>query len=278
MMSRKYVLRSCRTGLVMVLWGVACVGLTGRAFAQEDAMYEMNVPKTTPATEAAYARGLALFKANCSFCHGDNAGGGNGGPDLMTSILVNHDENGNLIEPTVHNGRPDKGMPSFPNFTQAQSADIVSFLHQQIYKGRLRDRYSVGNVLVGNAATGKIYFQAHCAQCHSVTDDLKGVGKRFTPDQLQQEWLDPADRGNDEDLGPSKTVTVKDRGKSYSGKLMDIDQFNVAWIDSNGYHSLPLGNGVSAKVNDPLAAHEELLKQLTQTNMHDVTTYLETLK
>jgi hypothetical protein len=32
------------------------------------------------------------------------------------------------------------------------------------------------------------------------------------------------------------------------------------------------------RVEDPLSAHEELLRHITDTDMHNVTTYLEALK
>lgn len=235
---------------------------------------------TTAASQAAYDRGKALFKSNCSFCHGADATGGNGGPDLIRSVLVNHDENGNLIAPTVRNGRPDKGMPAFSGLTDAQIADIVSFLHQENLRLRLRRGYKLGDVLVGNADAGKAFFQTHCSHCHSATGDLKGIAKRHDPGALQQLWLNPADRNsNDEEMEPAKTVSITAPGdKKFSGTLVQVDEFNVSWVDANGYHSLPLEHGVAVQVHDPLAAHKELLKHLTNTNMHDVTAYLETLK
>ena len=60
-----------------------------------------------------------LFRQDCSFCHGREAGGGEGGPDLTRSKLVTQDMGGDKIGPTVRNGRPDKGMPSF-NLTDQQ--------------------------------------------------------------------------------------------------------------------------------------------------------------
>lgn len=236
---------------------------------------------TTAGSQTAYDRGKALFKSNCSFCHGADATGGNGGPDLIRSVLVNHDENGNLIAPTVRNGRPEKGMPAFSGLTDAQIADIVSFLHQENLRLRLRFGYKVGNVLVGDADAGKVFFQTYCSHCHSVTGDLKGIAKRYDPGALQQLWLDPSNRNNNDEknLVPEKTVNViAPGGRKFSGTVAQLDEFNVSWVDANGYHSLPIEHRVAIQVHDPLAAHEQLLKHLTNTNMHDVTAYLETLK
>src|SRR5438552_18624231 len=54
-------------------------------------------------------KGKALFRQDCSFCHGRDATGGESGPDLTRSKLVTADVDGNNIGPVVRNGRPDKG-------------------------------------------------------------------------------------------------------------------------------------------------------------------------
>lgn len=221
---------------------------------------------------AAVARGKVLFEADCSFCHGTEATGGNGGPDLVRSVLVNHDNKGNLIGPVIREGRASKGMPKF-NFTPAQLSDVVAFLHQRNRDARLRFTYKILNVAVGNAAAGKAYFAAHCSRCHSPKGDLAGIATKYPGDQLQQRWIYP-------EPGPSPRVTVTlASGEKYQGKLIHIDEFNVSLYDAQGtYRSFPLGNGTHAEVTDPLAAHYQLMKQLTDTEMHNVTTYLESLK
>ena len=228
---------------------------------------------------AEVASGKQLFESNCSFCHGVDASGGNGGPDLIRSVLVNHDEHGNLIGPTVHNGRPAKGMPAFKSFSDAQIQDLVAFLHQQNRNDRIRFSYKLLNVDVGNAAAGKVYFQGHCSQCHSATGDLAGIAKKYDPSALQQLWLDPAPVMTADGTLPQKSVTVTlASGQKFSGTLQHADEFDVAFYDANGYHSFPIKPGMSVVVHNPLAAHEELLRHLTDTDMHNVTTYLETLK
>jgi cytochrome c oxidase cbb3-type subunit 3 len=220
----------------------------------------------------AVARGKALYQANCSFCHGTLATGGNGGPDLVRSVLVNHDKNGDLIGSVIRDGRVSKGMPKF-NLAAAQVSDVVAFLHQRNRDARLRFTYKILNVAVGDSAAGKAYFKAHCSSCHSSTGDLAGIAKKYPGDKLQQRWIYPGP-------GPTPEVTVTlASGKKYKGKLIHIDEFNVSLYDSQGtYRSFPLGNRTHAEVSNPLAAHYGLMRQLTDTDMHNVTTYLESLK
>src|ERR1700758_1909399 len=62
---------------------------------------------------AAVERGQKIFVAQCGFCHGSNATGGETGPDLIRSALALDDEGGDKIGPVILNGRADKGMPAF---------------------------------------------------------------------------------------------------------------------------------------------------------------------
>ncbi|HUZ47162.1 MAG TPA: c-type cytochrome [Terriglobia bacterium] len=232
-------------------------------------MYPNLVPNQEPAE---VAQGKALYQADCSFCHGTLATGGNGGPDLVRSVLVNHDKKGDLIGPVIRNGRVSKGMPKF-NLTAAQVSDLAAFLHQRNRDARLRSTYKILNVAVGDAAAGKTFFKEHCSSCHSPTGDLAGIATRYPGDQLQQQWIYPQP-------GPAPRVTVTlASGRKYSGSLEHIDEFSVSLYDAQGtYRSFPLTNGTHTEVTAPLAAHYRLMKRLTDTEMHNVTTYLESLK
>src|SRR5271156_2620544 len=85
-------------------------------------------PKSYPPAQV--ESGAALFRQDCSFCHGRDAGGGESGPDLTRSKLVAADVDGDKIGPVVRNGRPDKGMPPFDRSDQ-QIASLMAFIHTQ---------------------------------------------------------------------------------------------------------------------------------------------------
>src|SRR5215469_13194021 len=102
--------------------------------AARDQIWPNLAPNQDP---AAVSRGKALFAANCAFCHGTDATGGNSGPDLVRSVVVKHDEHGDLIGPVIRVGRASKGMPKL-DLTDAQISDIVAFLHQRNRDARLR--------------------------------------------------------------------------------------------------------------------------------------------
>ncbi len=74
------------------------------------------------------------------------------------------------------------------------------------------------------------------------------------------------------------TVTF-DNGESVSGTLVYIDDFNVALRDAAGnYHSWTRTPQLKIDRHDPYAAHQELLDKITDTDIHNLVAYLETLK
>jgi hypothetical protein len=74
------------------------------------------------------------------------------------------------------------------------------------------------------------------------------------------------------------TITLS-IGQKYTGKLKHLDEFSVSLYDSQGnYRSFALNSKAKVEIQDPLDGHRKLLEQLSDTDMHDVTTFLETLK
>src|SRR6266567_7531738 len=133
------------------------------------------LPKSYPADLV--QKGSALFRQDCSFCHGRDATGGESGPDLTRSKLVTEDVDGDKIGPVVRNGRPDKGMPRFDRSDQ-QIASLVAFIHTQQQNNagkRIGGRKGVdaADLQTGNVEAGKQYFSGAggCATCHSPAGD-----------------------------------------------------------------------------------------------------------
>ncbi|MGH7249250.1 MAG: c-type cytochrome, partial [Pseudomonadota bacterium] len=237
-----------------------------------------------PPDPAAAARGEKIYSANCAFCHGAKAYGAEG-PDLIRSTVVLHDEKGELIGQVVLKGRPEKGMPSFPSFTEAQISDIAAFLHLRVEMAANRGLYKVENVVVGDAKAGEAYFNGagRCNTCHSPTGDLAHIATKFSPADLQARFLYPSSSGRFGSGGgtrpaPTEVTVTLASGQSIAGTLKRLDDFDVSLYDSAGvYHSWPRER-VKVEVQDPLAAHRELLDKYTDTDMHNLLAYLVTLK
>jgi cytochrome c oxidase cbb3-type subunit III len=227
----------------------------------------------------AVERGQKLYVASCGFCHGSTAKGGNGGPDLVRSVLVLHDEgSGSKIGPVILEGRPDKGMPKF-SMSSPEIKDIAAFLMSRGQSTVLRGEYAIQNVVTGDAKAGQAYFDAHCASCHSPTGDLAHVSGKYDAPTLQGRFLYP--RGRLSAKAQLMATVTTPSGESFSGVVNSIDDFNIALTDSSGHYRswlLGEGNGIKAVVHDPLDGHEKLLKSYTDADMHNILAYLVTLK
>jgi mono/diheme cytochrome c family protein len=223
---------------------------------------------------AAANRGRAVYAQYCINCHGSNVKGGDNGPDLIRSVVVLHDRLGNEIGPTMAK------LANHPkDLTQEQILDLSHFLHQRVEStSSNRNTNQPPNVLTGNVAAGKAYFNGagKCSTCHSPTGDLAGYGARTTPINIQQNFLFPrVARG-----GKQTEVTVTPAtGVAVTGTLVRIDDFNVAFRGADGQtQTFRRDANVKVEVHDPLAVHHELLDQYTDTDMHNIVAYLESLK
>jgi cytochrome c oxidase cbb3-type subunit III len=225
----------------------------------------------------AVERGQKQFVASCGFCHGATAKGGESGPDLVRSAIVLDDENGDHLGPVILKGRPDRGMPAF-TMTQAQISDIAAFLRERTQAAINRREYKIVNIVTGNAAAGKAYFNGagKCSACHSPTGDLAGIGKKYEPVALQSRFLYPG-RGPIAQRKPSQVTVTLPSGQSASGTLENIDDFTIGLRDSEGYYHSWTREGAKVEIRDPYAAHAELLRQYTDADMHNVLAYLVTL-
>ncbi len=278
-----------RTGLLSVL-AVLILALTSVTQAGDEPPaatpkknpFESHDFDRPPDDPASIARGKQVFSVNCSFCHGSDGRGGEGGPNLLRSPMVLNDQKGEIIAAVVLNGRVEKGMPKF-NLPRESVSDIAAYLHS--IKVSQASNFNPRMVLVGNAAAGKTYFNGKggCTKCHSVTKDLAGVGS-MDPKTLQDLIFAGGATGM---LGaappnaPPRTVTVTfSTGEIVKGTLVNLDDFMVVLNDSNGNRRTLRRDGDDPKVQvvDPRQAHLDMIRQWEDRDLHNVTAYLETLK
>ncbi len=67
-----------------------------------------------------------VYDNNCSVCHGGDGFGGEHGPQIARRLRRIEDS---ALAELIHQGRPGRGMPSFPALTGPQVNDLVTFLH-----------------------------------------------------------------------------------------------------------------------------------------------------
>lgn len=234
----------------------------------------------------AAGRGKATYTADCGNCHGPLARGTGNAPDLVRSIVVLHDRYGDRIGPFLRNSHPASSGIPVASLTSNQIRDLSHFLHEQVEDTLRSGPYTkVLNVLTGNAQEGAAYFNGAggCTSCHSATGDLAGIASKYDPPTLQQRMVFPRisapGRRSLSAPKPTSVTVTSEKGESVAGTLVYMDDFNVGLRDAAGnYHSWRRTPELKIDRHDPYAAHEELLDRITDTDIHNLVAYLETLK
>jgi|SRR5277367_121508 len=229
--------------------------------------------------DPAIERGHKQFEQACGFCHGPDATGARG-PDLVRSPLVAHDVKADLIGDVIRHGRPDKGMPALP-LSDAQISDIAAFLHARaataLHSSGIPRGYPIEKLLTGNADAGKAFFNGpgRCNTCHSPTGDLDKVATKHSPVDLEARMLYPDTRHS---AVTSTVMITLPSGERLKGPLVHTDDFMISMRDAAGWYRSFSRDAVKVEVQDPLAAHRDMLGTLTQADMHNLFAYLATLK
>jgi mono/diheme cytochrome c family protein/small nuclear ribonucleoprotein (snRNP)-like protein len=198
------------------------------------------------------ADGGRLFQSNCTGCHGT-------GGDLVPGVALMSGKfrratSDDEVVAIVRKGVPGTAMQAF-NFTDQQAGTIVAYLKSF----SAAPPPSANAPALGDAARGKQIFEGkgNCQSCHRVGESGSRVGPdlstaglprppltRFvgfvgTPPpaptpaaivaQLQRDLLDP-----DAEISPANRTfraVLKD-GSTVSGRLLNLDPFNVQLFDS----------------------------------------------
>jgi cytochrome c oxidase cbb3-type subunit III len=264
--------------------------------ARPDEIVIANPNATFPAQQRALPsagvveRGNGIYQVNCRACHGaDLRGGDQGGPNLLRSEIVLNDVSGELIGQIVMQGR--NRMPPIPSLDTDAIEAVAGYIHSVVATSQgqgapPRVEYDL-DIVVGDAAAGKAYFARQCTSCHSATGDLGGIASRITdPVDLQNAWVAGRARrafgapAAESDRSRTAVTVIEADGKRTSGELLRYDDFFVSLrTDDGAYRSFGRrGDSPAVVIDDPLWRHRELLDELTDATMHDVTAYLETLK
>jgi cytochrome c oxidase cbb3-type subunit 3 len=240
-------------------------------------------PPREPGNPAAIERGKTQWGVHCTFCHGPDARGGDGGgPNLLRSSAMLDDQNGELIGSIVQKGRG--AMQAIP-VSNEQIADIAAFLHSIPVSSRTGP--STVDVLVGDAKKGEAYVAQTCARCHTTAALRTFADKLDDPKALQQMWLMPGSGGRG--FGPNTApiprppitaVVTMPSGERVEGRVDYIDDFTVTLLLANDRRRTIKTFGTTARVelSDPLQPHKELLPIYSDSDIHNVTAFLASLR
>ena len=246
--------------------------------------------KRPPGDPVQIARGKTIYGIGCTSCHGaDLRGGDIGGPNLLRSQAALSDKNGEMIAPIINGSRQSTGMPKIDmaqDDALAVSAYVRSVLETIGGQGRPPETGKVPEkIVVGDSASGKVYFASKCASCHSVTGDLKGLASRIDePRALQNAWVaGGARRRGPQAASKARTVTASvtlDSGERVEGRVVRVDDFLISLrVEDDSIRSFTrFGDKPKVELRDPMQPHRDLLNMYTDKDIHNVTAYLVTLK
>jgi len=121
--------------------------------------------------------GKSLFVNNCSLCHGLDAKGGNGFPNLTNSKWL-YGGTPTDIKTTITNGRRGK-MPPYGHIIGNESDIEATALYVLSLSGKEKESELTNK--------GKIKFTTICAACHGL--NAKGNKYIGAPDLTEPQWI-----------------------------------------------------------------------------------------
>ncbi len=239
-----------------------------------------------PEDPAEVARGKTIYGLSCQACHGaDLRGGDMGGPNLLRSQVAMTDQHGENITPIIHGARQAQGMPNI-GLNDADANAVAAYVRSEIggiqNQGMPPGELKPLNIVVGNAAHGQAFVEAHCAACHTGETRLDHIAAKYAdPKLLQARWITGGRSGSAGAPGTRTSATVTTpSGQNVTGTLLHIDDFLVSLQLPDGTEQSfrRTGTQPNVAVHDPMEAHRSMMATLSDSDMHDVTAYLVTLK
>lgn len=132
--------------------------------------------KAVAADPEAVAMGGRLFQTYCSQCHGSDAGGGRGFPNLTDKVWLWGGEP-ETIKTTITNGRTGVMPPLGPTIGPESTRDVAHYVRS--LNGLAHDSI--------RAQRGVDVFAANCAVCHGA--EAKGTPAMGAPNLTDNTWL-----------------------------------------------------------------------------------------
>lgn len=188
--------------------------IASRSFAQIE---------TDPALMTAVREtGRTLFGDNCSVCHGGDAKGGKGFPNLTTSSWL-FGGSPEAIEQTIRVGinstHPDTRISQMPAFGRDGILKRDEIENVVAYVRSLSDTKAASTIPAATVEKGKAVFAANCAACHG--PEAKGNPEVGAPNLISHYYM----HGRDEwSLYTDVWGGLKGQMPGWEGRLSPVDR------------------------------------------------------
>jgi cytochrome c oxidase cbb3-type subunit 3 len=133
--------------------------------------------------------GRTLFGDNCAACHGREAKGGKGFPNLTTNAWLwggSPEAMAETIRVGINSGHPDSRVSQMPAFGRDRILERPDMENILAYVLSLSNS-AASDVPTGKASSGKALFASNCASCHG--DNAKGKTDVGAPDLTDAVWI-----------------------------------------------------------------------------------------
>lgn len=141
--------------------------------------------------------GRTLFGDNCAACHGTNAKGSKGFPNLTTSAWLwggSPEKIAETIRVGVNSGHANARSSQMLAFGRDQVLKRNDIDNVVAYVRSLSAAVAVGGMQAKAVEAGRAVFAANCASCHG--DEGKGNPELGAPDLTDNVWLYGGDEGS----------------------------------------------------------------------------------
>jgi cytochrome c oxidase cbb3-type subunit 3 len=274
--------------LALVALPIIVVSLVNAPVPALQAAQETSAKNPLANDPSAAKAGELLFRSNCSPCHGLNARGGGGGPDLTSGRWVHGSSDSDIFH-TISTGVPGTQMPA-NSFDDSETRAIIAYLHSLAP--------TVHADLPGDAAKGEALFMMRlgCSGCHMVHGkggvlgpDLSRVGAsrwiaylidslREPDKDLSDGMLDPNNHYGLPLVYDTVIVTLKD-GQTVTGVASNEDTFSIQMIDTAQHMRLFQKSDVKSVRHERkslMPAYSEGM--IGAKDLEDLLAYLESLR
>lgn len=233
---------------------------------------------------AALRKGSNTYRVNCDFCHGIDAHGENGAPDLTSSRTQGRSDL--ELYRIILGGRPGTEMPA-NGLSEKETWEVIAYLRSL--------RPSVPAVLSGDPASGKrIFDKMKCQQCHMVEGrggrigpDLSRIGISHTTNYLVESLREPSKvlaigmmplTRHESPVRYQVVSILTNDGRHITGIRKNEDTFSLQVMTQDEelltFAKSDLKEIVPAKLSAMPVYSEETL---SNGNLRDMVSYLETL-
>src|SRR3954471_9217268 len=134
--------------------------------------------------------GRTLFGDNCAACHGLNAQGGHGFPNLTTTSWLwggDPDSIAETIRVGINSPNPDSRVSQMPAFGRDQILQPPDVDKVVAFVRSLSNPTTAKTAKPGDVDAGKEIFAANCTACHG--EDAKGKSDTGAPNLTDKFWI-----------------------------------------------------------------------------------------